>query len=98
VFSPSQPLQPATSYTAKFKSELFRYSKYNKVDSKKIEFHTPALELANAQVVWTMPDEATRNIVPQLDLAFNYKVDPNKLKEKLVVEFDGKKAEFTPQR
>src|SRR6185503_5629986 len=97
VFSPSQPLQAATTYTAKFQSELFRYSKFNKVDSKKLEFHTPALALENAQVVWTMPDEATRNIVPQLDLMFNYRVDPAKLKEKLVIEFDGKKAELTPQ-
>ncbi|HET9747153.1 MAG TPA: MG2 domain-containing protein, partial [Chitinophagaceae bacterium] len=97
VFSPSQPLQPATSYTAKFKNDLFRYSKYDKVDGKQIEFHTPALVLENAQVVWTMPDEATRNIVPQLDLLFNYKVDPAKLKDKLSIEFYGKKTEFTPQ-
>ena len=97
VFSPSQPLQPATSYTAKFKNDLFRYSKYNKVDGKKVEFHTPALALENAQVVWTMPDETTRVIVPQLDLLFNYAVDPAKLKDKLSIEFDGKKTEFTPQ-
>jgi alpha-2-macroglobulin len=97
VFSPSQPLQPATTYSAKFKSELFRYSKYDKVDSRTIEFHTPALTLENAQVIWTMPDETTRNIVPQVDLVFNYKVDPAKLQEKLTIEFDGKKAAFTPQ-
>src|SRR6185503_9415511 len=97
VFSPSQPLQPATTYSAKFKSELFRYSKFNKVDSKKIEFHTPALALENAQLVWTMPDETTRNLVPQVDLMFNYNVDPAKLKDKLTIEFDGKKTEFTPQ-
>ena len=98
VFSPSQLLQPATSYTAKFNRELFRYSKYNKVEAAdKISFNTPALALENAQVVWTMPDEATRNVIPQLDLFFNYKIDPARLKEKLSIEVDGKQTSFTPQ-
>jgi alpha-2-macroglobulin len=98
VFSPAQLLQPATTYTAKFSSEVLRYSKYNKVEgADKIIFNTPALALENAQVVWTMPDEATRNVVPQLDLFFNYKIDPAKLKEKLVIEVDGKETSFTPQ-
>ncbi len=98
VFSPSQPLLPATTYTAKFSSEVLRYSKYNKVeDADNINFNTPALALENAQVVWTMPDEATRNVVPQLDLFFNYKIDPAKLKEKLAIEVDGKETSFTPQ-
>ena len=86
VFSPSQPLLPSTTYTAKFGNELFRYSKYNKVEgADKISFNTPALALENAQLVWTMPDEATRNVIPQLDLFFNYKIDPAKLKDKLAI-------------
>ena len=98
VFSPSQPLLPATTYSAKFGSEVLRYSKYNKVEeADNISFNTPALALENAQVVWTMPDEATRNVVPQLDLFFNYKIDPATLKEKLAIEVDGKETSFTPQ-
>jgi len=98
VFSPAVPLQPATTYTAKFSNEVLRYSKYDKVEgADKISFNTPALTLENAQVVWTMPDEATRNVVPQLDLFFNYKIDPAKLKEKLAIEVDGKETSFTPQ-
>ena len=98
IFSPLQPLQPATSYTAKFSRELFRYSKYNKVEgADKISFNTPALALQNAQVVWTMPDEASRNVIPQLDLFFNYKIDPAKLKDKLSIEVDGKETSFTSQ-
>jgi hypothetical protein len=31
VFSPAVPLQPATTYTAKFSNEVLRYSKYDKV-------------------------------------------------------------------
>ena len=98
VFSPSQPLLPATTYSAKFNSEIFRYSKYDKVEgADKISFNTPALALENAQVVWTMPDEATRNVIPQLDLFFNYKIDPAELKEKLAIQVDGKETSFTPQ-
>jgi len=98
VFSPAVLLQPATTYTAKFSNEVLRYSKYDKVEgADKISFNTPALTLENAQVVWTMPDEATRNVVPQLDLFFNYKIDPAKLKEKLAIEVDGKETSFTPQ-
>src|SRR5215204_5054524 len=98
VFSPALPLQPATTYTAKFSNEVLRYSKYDKVEgADKISFNTPALALENAQVVWTMPDEATRNVVPQLDLFFNYRVDPAKLKNKLSIAVDGKETSFTPQ-
>src|SRR6187431_2776212 len=98
VFSPAVPLQPATTYTAKFRNEVLRYSKYDKVEgADKISFNTPALALENAQVVWTMPDEATRNVVPQLDLFFNYKIDPAKLKDKLSIAVDGKETSFTPQ-
>ncbi|HEX6846097.1 MAG TPA: MG2 domain-containing protein [Chitinophagaceae bacterium] len=98
VFSPALPLQPATTYTAKFSNEVLRYSKYNKIEgADKISFNTPALALENAQVVWTMPDEATRNVVPQLDLFFNYKIDPAKLKDRLSIEVDGKETSFAPQ-
>src|SRR4026208_485637 len=98
VFSPAAPLQPATTYTAKFSNEVLRYSKYDKVEgADKISFNTPALALENAQVVWTMPDEATRNVIPQLDLFFNYKIDPAKLKEKLAIQVDGKETSFTQQ-
>src|SRR6476660_5083456 len=44
-----------------------------------------------------MADELTRNGVPQIDLFFNYKIDPAKLKEKLAIEVDGKETSFTPQ-
>ena len=98
VFSPAEPLLPATTYSAKFNNEIFRYSKYDKVENAdKITFNTPALALENAQVVWTMPDETTRNVIPQLDLFFNYKIDPAQLKDKLAIQVDGKETSFTQQ-
>ena len=55
VFSPAQPLAPATSYKAKLGSEVLRYSKYDKVkNAEDINFHTPDLTLDNAQVTWML--------------------------------------------
>ncbi|TAL49862.1 MAG: alpha-2-macroglobulin family protein, partial [Chitinophagaceae bacterium] len=98
VFSPSQPLLPATNYTAKITSEVLRHTKYNKVSGgDKISFNTPALTLDDAQVIWMQQDDAGKNIVPQLDLVFNYRINPNDLKERLSIEIDGKKTEYNLQ-
>ena len=98
VFSPSAELLPATTYKAKIKSEVLRYSKFDKVDgADKIIFNTAALVLENAQVVWTLLDENSRDVVPRLDLYFNYAVDPKILKDKLNIELDGGRTEFSQQ-
>lgn len=96
VFSPLQPLKPATNYKAKIGSEVLRYSKFNSVkDGEKISFHTPDLSLDNAQVIWMLQDENSKTAVPQVDLYFNYAVSPVSLKEKLNVEVGGVKAEYS---
>lgn len=93
VFSPSQPLNPATNYTAKVKSAVLKFSKYDKVDGgDKISFHTPDLTLDNSQVLWI--GESSTTAVPQLDLYFNYRVSPADIKDKLSIEVEGKKADF----
>src|SRR2546423_9090586 len=69
VFSPAVPLSPATTYKVKFKNDLFRYSKYDKVNNADdISFHTPDLSLNNSEVIWMLQDEQTRVPVPQIDL------------------------------
>jgi alpha-2-macroglobulin len=96
VFSPLQPLKPATNYKAKIGSEVLRYSKYNSVkDGDKISFHTPDLALDNAQVIWMLQDESSKTAVPQVDLYFNYAINPASLKEKLNVEVGGVKADYS---
>ena len=93
VFSPSQPLNPATTYTAKIKSAVLRFSKYNSVkNGDKITFHTPDLALENEQVIWI--GESNTTAIPQIDLFFNYRVNPEELKSKLKIEVEGKKADF----
>ena len=95
VFSPSQPLNPATTYKAKIKNEVLRYSKYDKVISAdEISFHTPPLLLENSQVIWMLQDETSRIPFPQIDLYFNYRIDPADVKDKLKIEVDSKKTDF----
>ena len=97
VFSPSQSLAPATTYKASVKSAVLKYSKYDKVEGgDDIKFHTPDLVLDNSQVIWMLQDETSRMAVPQIDMFFNYRIDPNDLKGKLKIEVDGEKAEFVP--
>ena len=93
VFSPSQPLNPATTYNAKVKSAVLKFSKYNSVkNGDKITFHTPDLTLDNSQIIWI--GETSTSAVPQVDLFFNYRVNPENLKSKLNIEVEGKKADF----
>ena len=72
------------------------YSKYNTVtDADKINFHTPELSLDNSQVIWMFRMKPARTAVPQVDLYFNYRVNPEDLKDKLKIEVEGKKADYT---
>jgi uncharacterized protein YfaS (alpha-2-macroglobulin family) len=94
VFSPSHPLDPATDYTATIKKAVLKYSKYSSVGKgDKISFHTAPLALENAQVLWT--GEGASGVAPQLDLYFNYKVNPADIKDKLSVEIEGTPASTT---
>src|SRR5215217_5999738 len=84
VFSPAQPLLPATEYKARIKDDVLRYSKYNDLkDLDEIKFHTASLQLSDAQVTWVLQDESTRTAVPQINLGFNYPVKAEELKDKL---------------
>ena len=70
-----------------------KFSKYNSVkNGDKISFHTPDLTLDNSQIIWI--GESSTTAVPQVDLFFNYRVNPEDLKDKLNVEVEGKKADF----
>ncbi len=94
VFSPAQPLAPATNYTATVNKSVLKFSKFDKVTGgDDIKFHTPDLSLVASQVIWQ--GESATSAIPQVDMQFNYAVDPNALKDKLTIEVDGKKQDFT---
>ncbi|MEO5683862.1 MAG: MG2 domain-containing protein [Chitinophagaceae bacterium] len=98
VFSPARPLAAATSYKAKLNSELLRFSAFDKVEkADKIVFNTPDLKLENTNTTWVLQDENSKTAVPQVDLYFNYPVSPAALKDKLVVNADGKPVNYSMQ-
>lgn len=93
VFSPAEPLAPATVYKAKAKNSLLKYSKYNSVKGGDLSFNTPGLTLDNAQVNWV--GESNTGAMPQLELVFNYAVNPDDLRDRIKLEIDGKPAELS---
>ncbi|HYC41136.1 MAG TPA: MG2 domain-containing protein [Chitinophagaceae bacterium] len=94
VFSPSQPLRPATRYKAKVKNAVLRHSSFNSVrKAGEIEFHTPPLSLEEARVIWI--GETSGGAFPQIDLYFNYRVSPGDLEGKLRISLDGAEAKYT---
>jgi alpha-2-macroglobulin len=98
VFSPSQPLSPATSYKAVINDEVLHYSKYNSVkDKENISFHTVGLQLTDAQVTWVLPSENSHNAVPQVAIAFNYPVKPSDLQGKMHLLVEGNETNFALQ-
>src|SRR6185312_2837609 len=95
VFSPAQPLAPATTYKATLRNTILRYSKFGRLSGgTDLEFHTPGLRLDNAAATWVLQDESSTSAVPQLDLQFNYAVNPNSLREKLHVTVGNQPAGF----
>ncbi len=94
IFSPAEPLRPATDYKAKVMKAVLKFSKYNDIkNDDKINFHTPGLLLENSSVTWI--GETNTSAIPQADLYFNYAVNPQEIKEKLKIEVEGKKMDFS---
>jgi len=98
VFSPSRPLNPATTFKATLKSDVLQFSKFSKVEkAENLTFHTPELKLENSSTTWVLQDENSNNALPQVDLSFNYPVNPNALKDKLKIEINGQPATYAMQ-
>jgi uncharacterized protein YfaS (alpha-2-macroglobulin family) len=98
VFSPSQSLAPATTFKATLKSDLLQYSKFGRIKkSEDLVFHTPDLKLDNTSATWVLPEENNTTAVPQMELQFNYAVNPNSLKDKLAIQLDGQPVNYTLQ-
>jgi uncharacterized protein YfaS (alpha-2-macroglobulin family) len=98
VFSPAQPLTPATTFKATLKSDILQFSKYGRITKgEDLVFHTPDLKLDNTNTAWVLQDENSSTAVPQIDLQFNYPVNPNSLKEKLQITVGGQSVNYTLQ-
>ncbi len=98
VFSPSTSLLPATNYRATLNSDILQYSKYNHFGkANDIHFHTPELKLENTNSSWMPEDESNKTYTPQIDLFFNYAVDPASLKQKMNLTLDDKRVDYVLQ-
>lgn len=97
IFSPAEPMAPATTYKASIGKEVLTFSKFSNVSTDgALEFHTPDLQLENSNITWVL-DDATNKAIPQVDLYFNYVVTPAVLKDKLNVTVEGEKKEYIIQ-
>jgi len=98
VFSPSQPLPPATTFKATLHNDILQYSSYGRIKKgEDLVFHTPELRLDNTNVTWVLQEENSSTAIPQVDLQFNYPVNPNSLKEKLKIEIAGQPVNYNFQ-
>lgn len=98
VFSPSRPLPPATTFKAKFQDDILEYSKFDKLaKTDKVSFSTPELKLDNSNVTWILQDDRSTSAVPQVDLYFNYAVNPATVKDKMKLEIAGKPVNYNVQ-
>lgn len=98
VFSPSRQLPPATTFKARFKDDLLQYTRYDKLaNTDKVSFSTPELKLDNSHVTWILQDDRSTSAVPQVDLYFNYSVNPGTVKEKMKLEIAGKPVSYNIQ-
>jgi uncharacterized protein YfaS (alpha-2-macroglobulin family) len=98
VFSPAQPLPPATSFKATLKSDILQYSSYGRLSNNAdLVFHTPDLKLDNTNATWVLTGDNGSSAIPQVELQFNYPVNPNALKEKLAIQVEGRPVEYSLQ-
>jgi uncharacterized protein YfaS (alpha-2-macroglobulin family) len=96
VFSPARPLPPATSFTAKLQNDLLDHSKFGKLNkSDDISFYTPYLQMDNTNVTWMLPDQRSATAFPQVDLYFNYAINPAVIKDKMQLQIGGKPVNYS---
>ncbi|HLA52278.1 MAG TPA: MG2 domain-containing protein, partial [Flavitalea sp.] len=97
IFSPSRPLAPATTYSARLKQALLQNSSFGKIArADDVKFNTPAVQLEDAQIHWTLEEGSGRAIAESI-LYFNYPVPVNSLREKLILTLDEKQIPYTIQ-
>ncbi|MBI4645994.1 MAG: alpha-2-macroglobulin family protein, partial [Bacteroidia bacterium] len=95
VFSPIRQLAPSTAYTGELTDLLVKGKALKLTGEKEFQFHTPYLSLINAVGYWAAPDNEPANASVNISFNFNYQVRPSDLADKLSVEIDGNKKNFT---
>lgn len=91
IFSPASGFEPATEYRAELSKELAKKTieKRYDVSGEEIEFHTPYLQLTEAETYWTESRE-TGKALAKAKLHFNYAVNGSEVGGKLKVKSEEK--------
>lgn len=98
IFSPEADLPPATTFKGCVTDAVLNFNKkYSLGKVEALNFHTPYLQLLTALAMWNVNDGNAANAFPQLDLYFNYKVNPALVKDLLSVSLEGNPANFSIQ-
>ncbi len=88
IFSPDVPLEPIQNYKARItKSVLF--STTFTPDFEEYEFHTPDFDATAVDFFWTKIPNAAYKLSVQANIHFNYAVNPDRLREYLIVKKGG---------
>ncbi|QMU29234.1 alpha-2-macroglobulin family protein [Adhaeribacter radiodurans] len=76
VFSPLQSFAPSTDFQAELTDELLKHSpkKYSITSGQTIRFHTPYLDLPEAQAFWGRSASSPDQLEARVRVAFNYPV------------------------
>lgn len=91
IFSPAEPLPPATTFKAEINDEALAHSRFGRIDNASdITFRTPDLKLEDMSVSWVLRDNTPNSATPRLDLYFNYKVSPEQVVNRLKITTAGK--------
>ncbi|MCS6809447.1 MAG: MG2 domain-containing protein, partial [Bacteroidota bacterium] len=109
VFSPLSGFRPSTDYTAELTEALLYHAakrekkRVSLPAERSIHFHTPYLALNSADAVWVRTNGISAgagtsgnaaSVELRLDIAFNYTVAPEALREHLQLLLDGKTLPF----
>ncbi|MDQ4140058.1 MAG: hypothetical protein M3142_06000, partial [Bacteroidota bacterium] len=87
VFSPLQPFAPSTDFQAELTDQLLKHSpqKYSIPSGQTIRFHTPYLDLTEAQAFWGPSQNSPDQLEARVRVAFNYPVTYASLRNYLQV-------------
>lgn len=94
VFSPYNELPASTSYKATINKKVTQFTKYTLTGETGMTFHTPFLGMSSTHAFWTVNGDDFEHPMVQLDIQFNYTVDPHEVAKKLKVDADGMVQSF----
>jgi len=94
VFSPYEPLRPATIFAASLRPATLPSSK-QKLTLDRTKFHTPLVALGNVQVFYGRSDQAVGTAELRANVLFNYPVRPADLRPRLSLSQNGRPVAFT---